>query len=239
MRAMYYNRNTHKSRKGFSLSELLLAMGLMAFVATVAIGGLVVIAHIRDTMNRQATANMIMVATVSYLRADLNDCSNPGSMDCTKEANAKKTPFVIVSRYSDFIVRKTETSTDTELATMNGPVTTYYWNSSPTNATLGGDNKKTPLYGIWVRVECSGYTLPAGWSASNITPWKGRSYLIAQNVMAGTGMYSRIKDGKINYDAQNNLYTFTIEVVDEKNPNDVILSQEVKICPDPIIPTFP
>ena len=239
MRVEYYNRNTHKSRRGFSLSELLLAMGLMAFVAATAIGGIVVIAQIRDTMNRQTTANMIMVATVSYLRDDLNNCSNPGNMDCSSENNAKKTPFVIVARYSDFIVRKNENSSDTELAKMNDPVKVYFWNSSPTKPTLGGDNKKTPLYGIWVRVECQSYTLPSGWSAGSITPWTGRSYLIAQNVMYGTGMYTRIKDGKITYDSQTNLYTFTIEVVDENNPNDVILSQEVKICPDPIVPTFP
>ena len=234
MRAVYYNMIQHKSRKGFSLSELLLAMGLMAFVAIVAIGGIVVVAHIRDTMNKQVTANMIMVATVDYLREDLNNCSSAGPMDCSSFDKAKKTPYVIVSRYSTMVLSKSKTSSETKLATMNSDAKVYYWNSSPSNPYLGGDDKKTPIYGIWVRVE-GAFTVPSGWDK----PFDGRSYVIAQNIMYGTGMYSRIKDNKIDYDSDKNLFTFTIEIVDENNPNNVILSQEVKVCPEPLIPTIP
>lgn len=236
MRIIVNRVKNKRSRKGFSLSELLISVGLMAFVATAAIGGLVVVSRARETMDRLNKAEMIMIATVSYLRADLNNCKNPCPMNCSTENNAKATPYTIVSRYSNFIMRKSATSDVTALATYISPVTAYYWNSTPAKATLGGDNKKTPLYGIWVRVECKGFSVPSGWSSGDI--FSGRSYVIAQNVMDGTGMYSRIKDGKIEYSADDKLFKFTVEIVDI-NTGDVILSQYVEVCPDTLMPNIP
>ena len=62
-----------------------------------------------------------------------------------------------------------------------------------------------------------------------------RKYIIAQNVMLGTGMYSRIKDGLITWDEEEMLFKFTIEVVDEET-GQVVLSQFVEVCPDTLIP---
>lgn len=238
MRSFFYIKNI-RSKKGFSLSELLISIGIMAFVATVAIGGLVVLANVRERINRQNQAEMIMVATVSYLRADLNYCSGATlyNMNCSSENDAKKAPYIIVPqypdfRYSDFIIRKNKDSVITAVATKVPDIKVYYWNSTPSKPTTGGENPKKAIYGIWVRVECSDYSVPSGWSKP---PYKGRSYVIAQNVMAGTGMYSQIKDGKIEWDADANLYKFTVEVVDEKT-SKVILSQYVEVCPDTLLP---
>ena len=80
MRVLNKTSRKKTSRKGFTLSEILIAVGLMAVVATAAIGGLVVLTNARNTIEKQTQAEMIMIATVGYLREDLNCCTNPHTM---------------------------------------------------------------------------------------------------------------------------------------------------------------
>lgn len=221
MRAIFNKQNKHNSKKGFSLAEVLIAVCLMAFVAVAAIGGIVVLTRVRDDIDRQTKANMIMIATVSYLTADLNDCQNPATMDCSVDYSSKNGPlfFVCSERYIDVVVRD-KNGTATAWITRNASPKVQYWNTSS---------------GIYVRLTCTGYSNPpSGFSK----PQNNRTYIIAQNIMEGTGMYSRIGgNGKINYDDTKKLFEFTVEVVDS-NTGEVVLSQDVSVCPDVLIPSF-
>ena len=223
-------RNKHRNRKGFSLAETLLAVGLMAFVACAAIGGMVVIQRVKDTIDKQAKANMIMIATVSYLRSDLNCCSNPpDEMNCTyaepyeiKDNNKYYPVFYIIDpsygRYLNFKIRNKDGVTDTCTGT---GVKVQYYNTDE---------------GICVGLQYTG--LPG--SVNGIAaPIAKRKYVLGWNVMAGTGMISQIGgDGKIKYNKKTKLFEFTVEVVDAKT-KEVILSQEVKVCPDTLMPSNP
>ena len=116
-------QNKLRNKKGVSLAELLFAIGLMAFVATAAIGGIVVVSRVKETIDKQAKANMIMIATVGYLRADLNSCTNPADMTCAYDNpydiknNSQYYPVFYnldpsSGRYLNFIIRNQEGLTD-------------------------------------------------------------------------------------------------------------------------------
>lgn len=215
MRRLFYKKE-HCNKQGFSLVELLFAIGLMAFVATGAIGGIVVLNHVRDTIDKQNKAQMIMIATVSYLTDDLNDCKNPATMDCSQKGNFY---FLFEDRYYPVVLRNASGAIST-IYRKNPKA--LYWNSGN---------------GICVQTASDGYSsgAPSGMSQ----PYNPRDYILGQNVMQDTGMISRIGgDQKITYDEATKLFTFTVEVVDVKT-GDVILSQEVKVCPDPLIPNNP
>lgn len=229
MWTIYKRRNWLRNRKGVTLSELLLAIGLMAFVATAAIGGLVVVSRVKETIDKQAKANMIMIATVSYLRADLNCCENPTEMNCSYdvpykiEDNGKYYPVFYnidptSGRYLNFIIRNKDNVTET---CSGSTVKVQYYNTDK---------------GICVGLQYTG--LPS--SVNGITaPIAKRKYLLGQNVMDGTGMISRIGgNGKINYNNDTKLFEFTVEVVDA-HTKEVILSQDVKVCPDTLLPGNP
>lgn len=233
MRTIYKKTNRLKSRKGVSLPELLFAIGLMAFVATAAIGGIVVVNHVKETIDKQARAQMIMIATVSYLRADLNSCSNPCDMDCNNpnsypinENNDNKYYPVFYNlssadgRYLNYIIRNAAGATE-EVSGTGAKV--QYYNTSQ---------------GICVGIKLDNNSIPA--SLNGITaPMTKRKYILGQNVMDGTGMISKIGgDGKIKYDATTKLFEFTVVVIDTQT-NEEILSQDVKVCPDTLLPSNP
>ena len=250
MRTIYNKQHNHKSRKGFSLPELLLAVGLMAFVATAAIGGIVILVRARDTIDKQVKANMVMVATVSYLRSDLNNCSNPDDMDCStyypidNNDENKYGPvfytFSSTNRYVNFLIRNKSDSFAsgmvTEPTTGQNPVV-QYWNSP---------------YGICVGIK---YGVKPSDKNGIKAPLKNRKYVIAQNVMEGTNMYTLIGNDKLNvgdtyskgnnsgfveaidYDDGTKLFTFCVYVLD-KNTNEVIMKQAVEVCPDTFMPNY-
>ena len=226
MRDVYKRQTRLRNRKGVSLAELLFAIGLMAFVATAAIGGLVVITRVKETIDKQARANMIMIATVSYLRSDLNSCSNPAMMDCApdnpyaiEDNNKYYSTFYNIDpaygRYLNFIIRNKDGVTKPCSGTS---VKVQYYNTDK---------------GICVALQYTG--LPG--NVGGITaPIAKRKYILAQNVMDGTGMISKIGgNGKINYNNDTKLFEFTIVVIDA-NTKEEILSQDVKVCPDTLMP---
>lgn len=230
MRTIFKKRNMIVNRKGVSLAELLFAIGLMAFVATAAIGGIVVVNHTKVTIDKQARAQMIMIATVGYLRSDLNCCVNPpAEMICSydnpydiKDNNTYYPVFYNIDpnseRYITFIIRNSAGVTEPCSAQS---VKVQYYNT-----------KK----GICVGLQYTG--LPG--SVGGITaPIAKRKYILAQNVMDGTGMISKIGgDGTIKYNNETKLFEFTVEVVDAQT-QEVILSQDVKVCPDTLLPSNP
>ena len=213
------NTNKHRNKKGFSLPELLISIGLMAFVATAAIGGIAVLSHVRETIDKRNKAEMIMIATVEYLRADLNDCQNPDTMDCI----AKTGSYTFSTRYCKiFISDKTSQQNGATTALITAqPPSVKYWNTTS---------------GIWVNIK---YPVKPANQNGISAPAANRDYIIAQNVMEGTGMYSQIGNGgKIVYDEAEKLFTFTVDVV-ETGTGKIILSQEVKVCPDKLMPILP
>ena len=231
MRTILKKRNRSRNRKGVSLAELLFAIGLMAFVATAAIGGIVVVSRVKETIDKQAKANMIMIATVSYLRADLNCCTNPAEMNCTYDdpkainSNGSGDYYPVFyninpasGRYLNYLIRNED----------SGP------------ESCSGSSAKVQYYntdsGICVALQFTG--IPP--SVNGITaPAANRKYILGQNVMDGTGMISRIGgNGKINYNNDTKLFEFTVEVVDAQT-KEVILSQDVKVCPDTLMPSNP
>ena len=238
MREIIDNKKSKRSRRGFTLSELLISVGLMAFVATAAIAGLVVLARARETIDRLNKAEMIMIATVSYIRADLNNCNNPHpeTMDCS--LNSRSTSgavwYTIGSERYNTIIIQDGSSNLCFAARTNSKV--QYWNSTPDNPTKNTDqNWYIPVYGIWVKTSSDYSGVMGGFTKPVHNP---RSYVIAQNVMAGTGMYSRIKDDIIKWNETEKYFELTVEVVDVKT-DEVVLSQDVIVCPDPMMPTIP
>lgn len=231
MRSVYKRQFYLRSRKGVSLAELLFAIGLMAFVATAAIGGIVVVNRVKETIDKQARANMIMIATVSYLRADLNNCSNPSEMDCNNpnlyaiNDNGDNKYYPVFynldssdGRYLNYIIR----------------------NAAGDTASVSGTGAKVQYYNTSMGI-CVGLKLASIPSSKNgiTAPLTKRKYILAQNVMDGTGMISQIGgDGKIHYDNSTKLFTFTVEVVDSTT-GEILLSQEVKVCPDTLMPASP
>ena len=225
MRVMYKSIKNKQGRKGFSLSEVLLSVALMAIVGTAAIGGLVVLNRARNTIDKQTKAEMIMIATVNYLRTDLNDCQNPSNMNCATKGSLY---FTYKTRYGELIIRNNKNQT--ALVTGVNPKA-MYWNSTPETPTKF--DKDRILYGIAVQIDVQYTGQPNGWGIPN----KNRKYLIAQNVMEGTGMYSMIGgNGMINYDPDNYLFYFTVDVVDAES-GDIVLSQYVEVCPDKYLPS--
>lgn len=265
MRVLNKTSRKKTSRKGFTLSEILIAVGLMAVVATAAIGGLVVLTNARNTIEKQTQAEMIMIATVGYLREDLNCCTNPHTMDCssnviyydlnesngtlfTSDANKFGPDFFVLEtnglRYSNVIIRDKVKAINA--ATLGTAVCDA---ASVQYCNFNGDPTLDPQYnynGIYVGINYAGVsapsgTLPAGknWSEYfDRNQYVRRKYVIAQNVMEGTGLYSRIKDGLITWNNTDKLFQFTIEVVDEIS-GEVILSQYVEVCPDTLLPNAP
>lgn len=230
MRTVYKKRSGLRSRKGVTLAELLFAIGLMAFVATAAIGGIVVVSRVKETIDKQARAQMIMIATVSYLRSDLNCCSNPpAEMNCTyakpysiQDNNMYYPVFYSIDpsygRYLKFIIRNIDDVTDTCSGT---GVKVQYYNTDE---------------GICVGLQYTGLPNSVNGIAAPIAK---RKYILGWNVMAGTGMISKIGgDGTIKYNEETALFEFTVEVVD-KATKQVILSQDVKVCPDTLMPGNP
>lgn len=229
MRSLYKRQNRSRSRKGVSLAELLFAIGLMAFVATAAIGGMVVINRVKETIDKQAKANMIMMTTVGYLRTDLNSCKNPQTMDCTNPNNYPIDKndaiyyypvFYVMDpasgRYTKFKIKNADGSV-TRDTTGVGATVQYYNTSMGICVGLKYDKDVPSVNGLKA-------------------PLKTRKYVIGQNIMEDTGMISRIGgNGKINYNEETKLFEFTVEVVDTTT-NQVILSQDVKVCPDTLMP---
>ena len=254
MRAICTNSYKRKSRKGFSLSEVLISIGLMAFVGTAAIGGLVVVSDVRDKIDKQNKAEMIMYATEGYLRADLNCCTNPSDMDCSvyygiaystsfkpsdpiyidENPNFGPTFFSIdptKGRYTNFITCNNIVSS--KVTSKSNVTCTFpkvqYWNSS---------------CGICVGIN---YV-----STSSSAIWTNRKYVIAQMVMDGTGMYSLIGNDSLNvgdtyeigkldesikWDETEKMFTFWIYIIDKNDNNKVIMKHKVEVCPDPLMPT--
>lgn len=246
MSVICINRKKNMSRRGFSLPEVLISVGLMAFVATAAIGGLVVVNDVRDKIDKMNTAQMIMFATESYLRADLNSCTNPCDMDCSVyrgfETDEDKTfgpVFYIMDpntgRYANFIIcnsTDTKNVTQTTYVTLSSPKV-QYWNSTS---------------GICVGVNYASNS--ASYYGSSIK--KERKYILAQTVMEGTGMYSLIGNGAlevgakytegsltevIDYDEEKKMFVFWIYIIDKNDNNKVIMKHKVEVCPDSLMPT--
>ena len=250
MRITNRNRTDHISRRGFSLPEVLVSVGLMAFVATAAIGGLVVIVRAREIIDRQNKAEMIMFATVSYLRSDLECCTNPCDMDCStpyyplenNNANSGFGPVLYeldtsTSRYIDIIIRDTSYNT---IGIMTGESPkVQYWNAIDAS-------KNAKYFGICVGIKYDKINSIPGVAG----PEKNRKYIIAQNVIENSGMYSIIGGyegdvegdeylpGKINFDEETMMFYFTVDVIDQST-GEVILSQKVNVCPDALMPNIP
>lgn len=238
------NSINNRNRKGFTLAEVLISVALMAFVATAAIGGLAVLFREREKIDKQTKAEMVMIATVSYLRADLNCVTNPNDMDCspssysieTNGPNTFRSVFYNIDpaygRYSDILIKN---SADETIAGATGiSPCVQFWNSTS---------------GI-----CVGVKFDSKPAASNGAdgPTQYRKYILAQNVMADTGMYTLIGDDslaigekpsneKINSMDQSikyedYLFTCYVYVLDAKT-NEVIMKQKVEVCPEPVVPT--
>ena len=195
-----------RNRKGFSLSELLISMGIMAFVSLAAIGGIALVSRIRETMDRKAQAQMIMLATVNYMRADLNACTNPQTMSCDSSGELY---FTFKDRYST-VLGYDEYSGSTGNISRVSPQVKYY-NSEQ---------------GIVVNCKCDGYL---GNDASFAVPDQVTEYVIAEDVIKGSGLITQIV-GPITYSDESKLFTFTIQVKDP-DEDKVILSQEIIVCP--------
>ncbi len=259
---MNSNRNKNISRKGFTLSELLISVGLMAFVATTAIGGLVVLNHTRDIIERQNQAEMIMIATVNYLRKDLNGVTDPHTMDCSHEyypmtnsTSAMGSDFFQLdsgaSRYINVIIR--DNSYNTVATTTCNPPLIQYWNAT-------NESKDKNNLGICVGYKYSNVAAPtladptSGIDISKFFSTKdysNRKYIIAQNIMQGTDMYSIVGDGSlevgqtyakgkmtaeaITWDNTDKLFKFWVYVIDA-NTKEVIMKQYVEVCPDTLLP---
>ena len=248
MRAMHKIQDMKKNKRGVSLAELLFAIGLMAFVATAAIGGIVVVSRVRETIDMQAKANMIMIATVSYLRTDLNSCSNPSEMDCTNPNSYDISDNSDNKYYPVFY----------NLVPVDGRYLNYkIRNAAGDTADVSGTGAKVQYYntsrGICVALKLT--SIPS--SQNGITaPLAKRKYILGQNVMDGTGMISLIGGnpdgdgsdyGVITYDDNNKIFKFWVFVVEEgweydseKSMKDnvkdgVILAQYVEVCPDYLI----
>ncbi len=202
MKIMEYKGAGRRNRKGFSLSELLISMGIMAFVSLAAIGGIALVSRIRETMDRKAQAQMIMLATVSYLRSDLNDCKDPQTMDCSAGGTVW---FTFGSRYGAVAISDSSGDGITNI-TRAGAKVRYY-------NTDGG-----------IMVRCEGYL--GNDPSMNVT-----EYIIAADAAKDSGLISRIKDESISYYEDNKIFAFTIEIVDTEDSNKVILSQEILVCP--------
>ena len=269
MQVRLSNKIDHLSRKGFTLSEVLISVALMAFVATAAIGGLVVLSHIRDSIDRQNKAEMVMIATVSYLRNDLNTCTNPHTMYCycsssyypienTNDDKFASDFFQLATnvgsgdlRYINVIIR--DKNFNTVATTTCGAPIVQYWNS-----TLD-PNKDPKNYGI-----CVGLKYPNGVPTPtfvdptanlkigdyfNTSFYIHRKYILAQNVMQDTGMYSLIGDGTLNvgdtyvsktteaivWDNTDKLFKFWVYVIDAQT-KEIIMTQYVEVCPDTLLP---
>ena len=236
-----YNR----SRKGFTLSEVLISVALMAFVGTAAIGGIAILFREREKIDKQSKAEMVMIATVSYLRADLNCVTNPSNMDCSPsnysiESNAPNTfgPvfFSIDPAYGRYSAILIKDSTGNTIASATGiSPSVQFWNSTS---------------GICVGVKYSGKPVTTNGSDG---PTQYRKYILAQNVMADTGMYTMIggddslavgtiptqadinsMDQSIKY--KDYLFTCYVYVLDSTT-NEVIMKQKVEVCPEPVMPT--
>ena len=258
MKIYFNNRDNYRKRKGFSLAEVLFAIALMAFVSLAAIGGMVVITRVRDTIDKQTKANMIMIATVEYIRRDLNCCTNPHTMDCSQFSSLydlytdnKDKVTIYNSQAGDFgkdffyldpaedsskcryisVIIRNKVFTTLGTTTCGAPAVQYC-----------NINEGTYYNGICVGINYSSVSSPVAYPGYKISGnefdknvFTRRKYIIAQNVMLGTGMYSRIKDGLITWDEEEMLFKFTIEVVDEET-GQVVLSQFVEVCPDTLIP---
>ena len=146
-------------------------------------------------------------------------------------------------RYASVIIQN---KNFTKLGTTMGfttcvPQKVQYWNSNANNNYSGTND---PNYaGIGFGIIYSDVAKPTALQGSisdsifKANDYKLRKYIIAQNVMQGTEMYSQIGgNGKINYNETEKYFYFTVEVVDANNPEDVILSQEVIVCPDTQMP---
>ena len=245
MRVLCANIFKNKSRKGFSLSEVLISIGLMAFVGTAAIGGLVVVSDVRDKIDKQNKAEMIMYATEGYLRADLNNCTNPSDMDCSVDRgfdtgvnNAYGTVSFIMApgsnRYISFMTCNNKdfyNVTAFSHGTSSG-AKVQYWNS-PKGICVGVQFDS-------VTVDNTGYGTPSN-----------RKYILAEMVVQGTGMYTVIGDDSLNvgatyvkgtmdesikWDDTEKMFTFWIYIIDKNDNNKVIMKHKVEVCPDPLMP---
>ncbi len=207
MKIIEYKGAGRRNRKGFSLSELLISMGIMAFVSLAAIGGIALVSRIRETMDRKAQAQMIMLATVNYLRDDLNECQNPQTMDV--DAIEGDTSFILEDRYSTVKVYD-EASGKYKDITRIFPKVKYY-NSEQ---------------GIVVNCKCDDYT---GLVSGSTAPDLVTEYVIAEDIIEGSGLITELS-GPITYSENDKLFTFTIQV---KDPDEgkVILSQKILVCP--------
>ena len=258
MRLMNSNRNKNISRKGFTLSELLISVGLMAFVATTAIGGLVVLNHTRDVIERQNQAEMIMIATVNYLRKDLDACTDPFTMDCSKEyypmsnsTSAMGPDFFQLEssegRYTNVIIRDKDFNT-VATTTCDSPLV-QYWNSTndPDNLGICVGYKYSNVAAPTLTDPTSGIKISDYFSTKD---YSNRKYIIAQNIMQGTDMYSIIGDGtldvgqtyakgkmveEITWNNTEKMFQFWVYVIDE-NTKEVIMKQYVEVCPDTLLP---
>lgn len=206
MKIMEYKGAGRRNRKGFSLSELLISMGIMAFVSLAAIGGIALVSRIRETMDRKAQAQMIMLATVNYMRADLNACTNPQTMACSESGDIY---FTFKDRYTDILSYDEYTGATSSIVRVSPQV--RYYNS---------------VDGIVVNCKCDGYTgLVSGFTA----PDQVTEYVIAEDIIEGSGLITELSD-YITYSEDEKLFTFTIQV---KDPDEgkVILSQKIIVCP--------
>ena len=258
MRVIRNKNKNHMNRRGFTLSEILISVGLMAFVATAAIGGLVVLNHTRDIIERQSRAEMIMIATVSYLRKDLNACKDPFTMDCSKEyypmsnsTSAMGPDFFQLEssegRYTNVIIRDKDFNT-VATTTCDSPLI-QYWNSTndPNNLGICVGYKYSNVAAPTLTDPTSGIKISDYFSTKD---YSNRKYIIAQNIMQGTGMYSIIGDGtldvgqtyakgkmveEITWNNTEKMFQFWVYVIDE-NTKEVIMKQYVEVCPDTLLP---
>lgn len=245
MRIICKNKTEQLNRKGFTLSEVLISVALMAFVATAAIGGIAILFRVRARIERQTKAEMVMIATVGYLRSDLDLVTNPSSMDCSvayqldnNNNNAFGPVFFSIDpsngRYLNLLIR--DSSFNTIASATGASPRVQYWNS-PNGICVGIKYASMP-------------TTTNGASG----PETNRKYILAQNVMDDTGMYTMIGDDSLSVGTiptsaaingmdqsikyENYLFTFWVYVLD-KNTNEVIMKQKVEVCPEPLIPNNP